>query len=177
MNKREKRLLFVTLGIVSVGATTWLLRDDGSAAAAPEPVVEATLPPGADPGSTVEIVPSTFIVRPEDLEALVYWRNQRDPLQTVEDPFIESTAILTDPDQPPSAVALQLPTVTAIYQGTSTDQGAIIDGEVRFKGEHHEGFQIVEVRPDGVRLTKEGHEYFAPYVPGSTTPSNDKPRE
>lgn len=169
MNKREKKLLILTAGVVALGGATWLLQDDETP---PAPEAEAAVVETVEEtGARAGIVPSTFVVSADELDALLEWRAQRSAKAEFEDPFVETVVVVAQPETPEQPSAIEIPTVTAIYKGASSDQGAIMDGEVRFKGEMHRGFKVTEVTATGVHLEQDGRRYFAPYVPSSPNAS------
>lgn len=181
MNKREKKLLILTLGIVTVGGVTWFAGRSKPDAETPTAEAAQSEPEGLPPvlpNATARIAPATYIVSARDLERLTRWKQDLADLPAdIGDPFRVPEEATTKPNvvaPPNSTGAVELPRVTALYYDSTEGQGAILDNRVLFRGENHRGFEILEVTPEGVHLLRGGERYFAPYAPGPFRPVTEK---
>lgn len=181
MNKREKKLLVLTLGIVAAGGLTWLAGGSEPDAAVPTADAATAEPEGLAPvlpDATARIAPATFLVSARDLERLTRWKqdfaelpaNVGDPFHAPEETKPKAGVATT----PNPTGAVELPRVTALYYDSTEGQGAILDNRVRFRGEIHRGFEVLEVTPEGVHLLRGAERYFAPYAPGPFRPVTEK---
>ncbi|MCA8959303.1 MAG: hypothetical protein KDC38_02270 [Planctomycetes bacterium] len=180
LNKRETRLLGITLAVVLLTVASLLLRrgdSEGDAmvaeatessapadplARATPKVPAATPPPENPPGNSLGALVATL-----DLQTQIDRVARPRSRLVVRDPFREVAVI-----DAPKAVADRddLPFVTALFYSSSRDRAAVLDGELVFLGETIRDFRLIEVLGDGVVVESGGQVYrliFDPLLSGA----------
>ena len=167
MSRREKKLLICTLMIVLLGGVVWLMgRSDEAGAAAPDSTpVEVANSGDSPPPAPTTAGETTPVVRAH--------RYLEHEVEKVLQAFEEThPALARDPFRglpTPTGVAevdsgQALPEVGGVFISRAC-RGALLDGQVRFLGEHHGPFTLVAVEPTKVLLERNGQTISLAYEP------------
>lgn len=164
MNKREKKLMLVTVLVVLVGLIAFLSGGDETANADAAPAQassESASPPAAtttkssassaaDSSATSGL--SAFRFRVADLQQFLQQRRQPVLLEAREDPFRELEPVVLQSTTAAAELDIPEPPVIGGVFLSGRGRGALLDGKVCFEGDTSGDYELVEVTKTGVRL-------------------------
>ncbi|MEM7262659.1 MAG: hypothetical protein AAF488_11760 [Planctomycetota bacterium] len=180
LNKREKKMLIATCGVVLVAGVTLFLGGDDAppqAEAAAAPIAETNVPAPAAPDP---ITRETNSSEPESagapsgeapvLVATLELQLQLDRMRAApgpvefEDPF-RTVVTAVEQDAELEALSQDLPHVSGVFFSSATDRGAVLDGKLVFLNQACGSFRLHAVDPNGVVLEADGRTYRIEFDP------------
>ncbi|MCI0652774.1 MAG: hypothetical protein L0Z55_12920 [Planctomycetes bacterium] len=192
MNRREKRLLLVTVAVVGAGLLSWAMRGNdsaglvmgGAAAAAGAPGAgsngtetstqaagaAAAPAPGAPAGAPGGLPPRAYRYKKEALERVLAMSTELPKVAIEGDPFALQSGGTPEPARARARTgARKLPprpvALGGIYYSGAV-RGALLDGKVIFEGEKLDTkLRLVAVREAEVCIEMNGKEYVLPFEP------------